>query len=80
MDISQQVKQYLARIKRGWLRLYAIRLAPNCYLVTGGAIKLTNDMRRKHLQHELMKLDQAKALLRNTGIYYPQDLNTFSDE
>jgi hypothetical protein len=39
-----------ARIKRGWLRIYALRLAPNCYLVTGGAIKITYDMNRKHLQ------------------------------
>jgi hypothetical protein len=69
-----------ARIKQGWLRVYAIRLAENCYLVTGGAIKLTNDMRAKHLLHELMKLDQSKALLRNRGIYYPEDLNTFHDE
>src|SRR3569833_2806212 len=29
------------RVKKGWFRLYAIRLAANCYLVTGGAIKLT---------------------------------------
>lgn len=46
-----------ARLKRGWLRMYAIRLAPNCYLVTGGAIKITYDMKRKHLQDELTKLE-----------------------
>lgn len=69
-----------ARIKRGWLRLYAIRLAQNCYLITGGAIKLAFDMKRKHLQNELVKLDQAKTLLRNNGIDYPEDLNIFNDE
>jgi len=69
-----------ARIKRGWLRLYAIRLAENCYLVTGGAIKLTFDMKREHLQREIVKLDLAKTLLRNNGIDYPEDLNIFHHE
>jgi hypothetical protein len=69
-----------ARIKRGWLRLYALRLAPNCYLVTGGAIKLTYDMKRDHLHDELMKLEQAKILLRNNEIAFPEDLNTYENE
>ena len=69
-----------ARIRKGWLRLYAIRLAENCYLVTGGAIKLTLDMKRAHLQNELKKLEQAKVLLDSNGIAYPEDLNTFKDE
>jgi hypothetical protein len=69
-----------ARIRNSWLRLYAIRLAPNCYLVTGGAIKLTRDMRTEHLQNELTKLDQVKTFLRNNGIDYPEDLNTYQNE
>jgi hypothetical protein len=69
-----------ARIKRGWLRLYAIRLAENCYLVTGGAIKLTHEMKRDHLQNELKKLEQAKQFLRSHGIYYSDDLNDYKDE
>lgn len=69
-----------ARIKKGWLRLYAIRLAPNCYLVTGGAIKLTLEMKRNHLRNELRKLDQAKQFLRSNGIDFPEDLNSYKDE
>ena len=69
-----------ARIKRGWLRLYAIRLDENCYLVTGGAVKLTLDMERGHLQYELKKLEKAKQFLRNNGIDYPEDLNNYNDE
>ncbi len=69
-----------ARIKKGWLRLYAIRLAENCYLVTGGGIKLIQDMKSEHLQIELRKLEQAKKFLRNNGIDYPEDLNTYQDE
>jgi hypothetical protein len=68
-----------ARLKRGWLRIYAIRLASNCYLVTGGAIKITYNMERKHLQDELMKLEMAKTFLRNNGIEFPEDLNTYQE-
>jgi hypothetical protein len=49
----------------GWLRLYAIRLEANCYLVTGRSIKLTCHMKRPHLQREITKLDLAKRLLGN---------------
>jgi len=45
-----------ARLKNGWLRLYALRIAKNCYLVTGGSIKLTQDMKREHLRIELKKI------------------------
>jgi hypothetical protein len=69
-----------ARIRKGWLRLYAIRLAENCYLVTGGAIRLTLDMKRDRLKNELKKLEQAKLFLSTNGIDYPEDLNTYKDE
>ncbi|HET6256315.1 MAG TPA: hypothetical protein VFE32_19730 [Puia sp.] len=69
-----------ARIRKGWLRLYAIRLAENCYLVTGGTIKLTQDMKRAHLQNELKKLELAKQFLRDNGIDFPEDLNSYRDE
>ena len=60
--------------------MYAIRLAPNCYLVTGGAIKLTYDMRPKHLQNELAKLEKAKTFLKNNDIEFPEDLNILQDD
>jgi hypothetical protein len=69
-----------ARVKLGWLRLYAIRLAENCFLVTGGAIKLSSDMKRAHLQTELKKLELAKQFLLNNGIGYPEDLNEYKNE
>jgi len=69
-----------ARIRKGWLRLYAIRLDANCYIVTGGAIKLTLDMKREHLNSELKKLELTKMFLRENGIKYPENLNTFQDE
>jgi hypothetical protein len=44
-------------------------------IVTGGAIKLTKDMRGEHLQYELKKLEKTKLFLRNNGINFPEDLN-----
>jgi len=44
------------------------------------AIKSTHDMKRGHLQTELKKLEQTKRFLRNNGINYPEDLNTYRDE
>lgn len=64
-----------ARVRNGWLRLYAIRLDWNCFVITGGAIKLTSNMKRDHLQDELKKLEQTKAFLRQHEIHYPEDLN-----
>ncbi len=46
-----------------WLRLYAIRININVYVVTGGAIKLTKKMDRPHLEKELEKLDITKDYL-----------------
>lgn len=53
-----------------WLRIYAIRLEPNIYVVTGGAIKLTRSMQdRKHTAKELDKLNRCKSYLRANGIF-----------
>lgn len=66
--------------RQGWLRLYAIRLGENCYIITGGAIKLTHHMRRDHLQAELKKLKLVQTFLQNNDINYPEDLNIYFHE
>ena len=58
------------------LRIYAIRLAPNLYIITGGAIKLTHTMNeRPHLVEELSKIDRVRGWLKSQGIFEPDDLN-----
>ena len=53
-----------------WLRVYAIRLEPNIYVVTGGAIKLTRTMQeREHTTAELEKLNRCKAYLKANGVF-----------
>ena len=62
-----------ARIKErqnnaSWLRLYAIKLEPGCYIITGGAIKLTRTMQeRQHTLHELNIMESVRNFLINEG-------------
>lgn len=62
-----------ARIKEraqhaSWLRIYAIKLEPGCYIITGGAIKLTRTMQeREHTLAELQKMEQVRNFLLDGG-------------
>jgi len=57
-----------------WLRLYAIRIAKNLYVVTDGAIKLTEKMNeRAHLNRELKKLLATKEYLNEIGFFDEED-------
>jgi hypothetical protein len=57
------------------LRVYAVRMGENSYLVTGGAIKLTDRMEdRDHTKKELARLKLVRDWLKKEGIYYPEDL------
>lgn len=52
-----------------WLRLYAIKLEPGCYIITGGAIKLTRTMEeRQHTLIELQKLEKVRNFLVEAGV------------
>lgn len=47
-----------------WLRIYAIKLEPGCYIITGGAIKLTRTMQeRNHTLKELHKMEEVRNYL-----------------
>lgn len=51
-----------------WLRIYAIKLEPGCYIITGGAIKLTRTMQeREHTLAELTKMEKVRSYLLNGG-------------
>ncbi len=52
-----------------WLRLYAIKLNPGIYVVTGGAIKLTRTMQeREHTIKELEKMEKVRQYLVKNGV------------
>ena len=51
-----------------WLRIYAVQIAPNLYVVSGGVIKLTKAMQdRPHTTEELKKLKATVAYLKKEG-------------
>lgn len=59
----QQSKAY-GSVYSSWLRIYAIRIDPNVFIITGGAIKLTDKMdERPHTQNELTKLNKVRQFL-----------------
>ena len=53
-----------------WLRVYAIRLEKNVFIITGGAIKLTHAMQdRPHTEEELSKLNKCRQFLIDSGVF-----------
>lgn len=64
-----------------WLRIYAIRIEKNVFVVTGGAIKLTPTMQdRAHTAAELKKLDKCRDFLKANGIFDQDSLIDYTNE
>lgn len=60
-----------------WLRIYAIKLEPGIYVITGGAIKLTRTMQeREHTLVELARMEKVRRFLLDNDII---DNDSFSD-
>lgn len=60
-----------------WLRIYAIKLEPGIYIITGGAIKLTRTMQeREHTLVELARMEKVRNYLLENNI---ADLDSFTD-
>src|SRR5690606_10528382 len=54
---------------KSWLRIYAIKIDTDIFLITGGAIKLTNRTEeRAHTKRELAKLQRCKSFLEENVI------------
>lgn len=64
--------------KKKWLRLYAIKIESNYYVITGGAIKQSQRMQDNPLtQEELKKLDQCRNFLIDNGVFDSDSLINF---
>lgn len=60
-----------------WLRIYAIKLDPGVYVITGGAIKLTRTMQeREHTLVELARMEKVRRFLIDNDIC---DMDSFKD-
>lgn len=60
-----------------WLRIYAIKLEPGIYVITGGAIKLTRTMQeREHTLAELVRMEKVRNYMIENDI---TDKDSFDD-
>lgn len=50
--------------RKSWLRIYALKLEDGCYIITGGAIKLTKTMQeREHTLEQLLCQERVRNFL-----------------
>lgn len=71
----QASKTYGIQIKDSWLRLYAIRLDVNCYIITGGGIKMVDAMQDvPYLARQLEYIKLTQNYLEEQEVIYPEDL------
>lgn len=57
-----------------WLRMFAVRISPECFVVSGSAIKLTGAMGdQDHTADELTKLKITAAYLKENGLIEEDD-------
>jgi hypothetical protein len=58
------------KIKKNRLRYYAIKLDNNCFVITGGAIKMSQKMQEhSDTNNELKKLEIARTYLKQNGVF-----------
>ena len=69
-DMEEMKTRPSARRHPSWLRIYALRLSDGKYIITGGAIKLTKEMRdREHTREELVKIEKVRNFLKDNDIF-----------
>src|SRR5690606_7035750 len=52
--------------RKNYLRIYALRIDTNCFVITGGAIKFTHLMaEREHTRMELEKINHCRDYLKS---------------
>lgn len=76
----EQIQLLSCAIRKRWLcllRIYAIKLDPGIYVITGGAIKLTRTMQeREHTLVELAKMERVRRYMLENNIV---DMDSFQD-
>lgn len=69
-----QEQKSITKTRKRWLRIYAIKIAPNTFIVTGGSIKLVRSMNeRVYLKEELTKIERVKDFLKELKIFNQDD-------
>ncbi len=71
--LLQESKAYGSN-EKSWLRIYAVRISPNRYVVSGSAIKLRDTMRdAENTKKELLKLELTSRYLKDLGYLTDDD-------
>lgn len=69
------------KLKNNILRLYALKIDSECYVITGGAIKMSQTMQgHPDTAKELEKLANAKAWLKSNGVIDDDSFYEFLNE
>lgn len=82
---SEYQVQLLSRQKgrihrKSYTRIYGIKIEPNCFVITGGAIKFTRLMEdRNHTLQELKNIDKVRDYLRDQQIIDQETLQDVID-
>ena len=73
-ETSVDVEHQRTKARERWLRMYAVRIDINCFVISGGAIKLTRTMKeREHTDKELRKIDRTISFLKENGLFDEND-------
>jgi hypothetical protein len=71
LSVSKRYNRILNenKAKQSWIRIYALRVDKNSFIITGGAIKLTQTMQESEItKEEFEKLNKCRDYLINRGI------------
>lgn len=67
--------------ERDGLRLYAIKIDVNCFVITGGAIKMSKAMQEHpDTMNELLKIKKAQDYLKDNGVIDDDSFYEFKNE
>lgn len=69
------------KIQKNGIRLYAIKIDDNCFVITGGAIKMSQTMQgHPDSNQELIKIQQAKTFLQDNDVFDKDSFYEFINE
>ncbi len=81
LELGAELKLKKGKLIRNRLRLYAIQLEDECYLITGGAIKMSQKMQdHPDTANELQKMHMVRMYLKNNGVFDQDSLTDFLKE
>jgi hypothetical protein len=67
--------------RKNYLRLFAIKIDNNCFIITGGAIKFHHlNKDRPHTQKEMQKIDRCRDYLKDNGVFDADSFYEFLNE